>query len=225
MAVFHSKWVRNRGGLRRRAMRRVVGETVEEMARITRAYPEATVINWPPRSHDSWRSRSIPALWLDADREDILTELGSCEVSEEHIIVLTMMIREELYRTRVGHTPETEKFFELEVRGKMIQLLKSGSWVDHPESLSLQNLNSRLEKIDLGRRSDLNFSSRQSLIGLKYDQDLRAAKKEQRKQGISQEPEMDWEELYRDGSKDVRKEIVRSRPWMRIPLTEKYGQP
>jgi hypothetical protein len=205
-------------------MRRVAGETVEEMQSVKRRWPDQTAINWPPRSRDSWKSKSLPILWVDADREDILQELESVEVPEEYLAVLTMMIRCELYGRNVGQTEGTEKFFRREIRGKLIQLLRLGAWIDEPESSTLRNLNARLEKIDLGRRSDLNFSSKQSLGPQKYDQDrTRYHGKSQKFQNGG--AEMDFEALYRDGSRDTRLEILSNRPWMKTLLVEKFGEP
>lgn len=226
MAYFHDKWVRNRGGLKRRPMRRLIGETVEEMQSVVRRWPEATTITWPPRSHDSFKSKSLPMILVDADRTDILEELQSAEVDENYLRVLTFMLRERIYGERLGHTDETRKFFATEVRGNLIRLLKEGSWIDEPENLGLKNLNARLEKLDLGRRSDLNFSSNQSEI-LKYDRDIKQSRGESFEQGVHEMDlsEMDWSAKYRDGTKATREDILRSRPWMRRMLMERYGEP
>ncbi len=155
-------------------------------------------------------------MWVDADREDILTDLDSVEVSDEHICLLTWMIRRELYASRVGMTDDVEHFFDLEIRGNLIKLLVRGSWVDEPENLGLKKLNYRLEKIDLGRRNDLNFSRWQSDVH-KYDQDL--IQKNMKKN--AQLP--DWEKMYLNGDKAFREELLNQRPWMRSMMEEKYG--
>lgn len=223
MAYFHGKWTRNRGGMKRRPMLRMVGETIEEMLNVQRRWPESVVINWPPRGKDTHKSKSLPMLWIDADRRDILEALDSAEVDDNYLRLLTWFIREEFYRTRCGGMrPEVDRFFKTEIRGTLIRLLRDGSWVDHPENLGLKKLNARLEKIDLGRRSDLNFSSQQSAIQ-KYDPDFQSSDRADPE--FRDEPEMDWEEQYRNGSKVTREEILSSRPWMHSVLVEKYGEP
>jgi hypothetical protein len=204
-------------------MRRLTGETVEELRSIQRRWPEAVTINWPPRGRDSWKSKSLPIMWIDADREDVLAELESAEVPDEYLNVLLMMIREELYRTRVGMTDEVEKFFVRETRGKLIQLLRMGAWIDQPENPGLKNLNARLEKIDLGRRSDLNFSSQQAEIQ-KYDVDFKV---DDSGDVVFRDGDdtPDFYALYRDGSNLTRSEIIKSRPWMKDALIEQYGEP
>lgn len=218
MAYFHSKWVRSRGGVKRRMMRRLTGETVEELMSVQRSYPDQVTINWPRRDKESYKSKSLPTLWIDEECGGILERLGSVEVPDEYLNLLTWMIRRQLYCDRVGMTPEIAHWFDLEIRGNLIKLLRSGSWVDRPESPSLENLNSRLEKIDLGRRSDLNFSSEQSLGRQKYDPDYSPNRKPQ---AADEAP--DFETMYRDGDAETRREILDSRPWMKRMLEDQYG--
>lgn len=198
-------------------MRRVAGESIEEMRSLGREYPDNVSINWPPRGHACLKSRSLPMMWVDADRLDILEQIESTMVSDDYIRVLTWFIRQEFWEKHGVFSDEGRSFFELNVRGATIQLLRSGTWVDEPETLGLQKLNQRLEKIDLGRRSDLNFSSTQSEI-MKYDQDQRIDKAESAK-GV------DFEAQYRDGTPEARKEILASRPWMESMLVDRYGKP
>jgi hypothetical protein len=213
-------------------MRRVVGETLEEMSSAARRWSEVVSINWPRRTRDAYRSKSIPTLYVEHEHEsEILEALDSVEVPETYISVLTMMIREQFFNEKCGGpTPESAKFFEQEIRGKTILLLRAGDWIDEPSSLSLKNLNSRLEKLDLGRRSDLNFSSNPVPIDRvqKYDPDFKkVGKKGSRystESGIENDTP-DFETLYRDGSTEQRTEILESRPWMRFMLIEKYGEP
>jgi hypothetical protein len=211
-------------------MRRLCGETLEEISTVARRWPEATTINWPPRGSDAYRSKSLPLLFVDADRQDILDELESVPVPEEYITVLTMMTRERFFNEKCGGPTEaSSKFFAIEIRGKVIQLLRAGAWIDDPSSLSLKNLNNKIENCDLGRRSDLKFSSNPIPLDRvqKYDQDLRHAKDDGRADdsNLDEEATPDFESMYRDGSTEQREEILRSRPWMRSMLAEKYGPP
>jgi hypothetical protein len=103
-----------------------------------------------------------------------------------------------------------------------------GSWVDSPSSLGLENLHKRLEKIDLGRRSDLNFSSQQSAIQ-KYDQDF--TRTEDIKSHRRNDPDEvdddapDYNALYRDGSKEDRQHLWDTRPWQQPMWEATYGRP
>jgi hypothetical protein len=209
-------------------MRRVVGETIEEMKSVARRWPDDVSINWPPRSRDAYRSRSIPMLFVDVRREDeILRELESVDVPEEYITLLTMMMRERHYNEKCGGpTEDSAKFFEQEIRGKTILLLRAGAWIDEPSSLSLQNLNKRIEKCDLGRRSDLNFSS--TPIGLdrvqKYDQDFKQTG-EGKVEDLHENKAPDFDFMYFSGSKEEREQLLTERPWMRSSWIERYGEP
>ncbi len=131
MAYFHSKWARSRGGMKARMMRRIVGETWEEMLSLGRLYPENVVINVPPRGKDSFKSRSLPTALIDDDSE-LLDRVGSCEVSDDHILVLTWLIRRELYNKYHGSVED--KFFDTGVRGSLRELLKRGEWVGFSQS-------------------------------------------------------------------------------------------
>lgn len=224
MAYFHSKLVRSRGGTRARLMRRVACETLEEMTSLQRAWPDHVTINWPPRGAKALKSRSLPMIWIDSVSTDILEGLGSSPVSESHILVLTWLLRAEFWRKNGGRESEGEAFLAINVRGALIQLLRSGDWIDDPSSQGMKSLNNRLEKIDLGRRSDLNFSSSQSPIQ-RYDRDFTVT--EDLKSHVDEVPsgEMDWSAAYRDGSKAHREEILTSRPWMRSMLIETHGAP
>ena len=232
MAYFHSKWTRSRGGLKGRLMRRVAGETLEEMQSLHRAYPDHTTINWPPRGQKALKSRSLPMLWVDADRTDILEGVESSEVPDSYILVLTWLLRREFWLKYGAGEIDGDSFLTVNIRGALIQLLRAGDWIDQPSSLGLENLQYKLEKIDLGRRSDLNFSSRQSPIQ-KYDQDYKHDQHEPapvldvtREDGGNPETaEVDFDKMYRDGSREVRMDLWETRPWMRSSWSEKYGEP
>lgn len=233
MAYFHEKFPKSKGGKKRRVMRRVCGETIDEILSVARRWPEATTINLPPRSADAWKSKSLPMLHVDVERRDILEELKSAEVSQEHIRVMTMQLREDWFRTRCERymTKEVERFFRNEVRGKVILLLRSGSWVDQPENLGLQNWNNRVEKLDLGRRSDLNFSSDPIPIDQvqNYDPDYKPSHLATQRFGpkdkvIHEDSTPDFLAMYRDGTQEVRRELWSSRPWQQYAFRE-YGEP
>ena len=225
MPYFHDKWVKNRGGRARRPMIKVLGLRIEELMKLAREYPEATTINLPPRSKDAWKSRSLPMVWVDESRKDILEAIDSCQVDENYLRVISFILRRDWYSQKIGMTPEVEKWFALEIRGNLARLLRAGSWVDEPENLGLKTLNGLLEKIDLGRRSDLKFSSYASpKVIQNYDQDF--VEDESGDLVLKHDTDIpDFDTMYRDGSKEIREEILSSRPWMKSMLVEKYGEP
>ena len=128
MAYFHSQWARSRGGLKRRSMLRIVGETWEEMLSLARLYPEQTVVNSPPRGVDSYKSRSLPMLWIDEEATDVLDSVKSVQVSDDHILVLTWLIRKELYNKYQGSGQD--KFFDKGIKGSLTEMLRRGAWID-----------------------------------------------------------------------------------------------
>lgn len=216
MSYYHSSVVRGFGGLKGRLMRRVVGDTWEEMLTISRLNPETTVINCPPTGVDSWKSRSLPTLKIDADQEDYLDEICSAEVSEHHILVQTWRIREEIYASRHEVTPEIGRFFANGIRGSLRELLKAGAWIDKPENHGLQNLNKQLEKIDLGRRSDLKFSSNSQGDLLKrftkYDKDAH--------RDDLVDPSHEY--LHADPAKRIA--LRKAKPWMATKWIAEFGE-
>ena len=225
MAYFHSKWVRNVGGRKGRPTRKLLGETIAELQTVKRLWPDAVVMNLPPTGIEAWRSKSLPSLRIDVDRQDILDEIKSVEVSDEHLRVLTWELRREWYVMRSGvGIGDRETFFATEIRGNLIRLLRAGEWIDDPATESLKNLNSRLEKIDLGRRSDLKFSSDQSFenekyVSDRYNRQFREADPEIQEY---QDSELsDNEREYRDASPEKRAEILSFKPWLSY-LAEKY---
>lgn len=223
MAYFHKKWAETTGGRAKHLRIKILGETLEELLSLRRAFPEAVTIVVPPRGHDSYRSKSLPHAKIPADRTDILEAVDSCPVDENYLKLISFILREDIYRHRVGHTPETEKWFQNEIRGKLILLLRMGSWVDEPENLGLKNLQQRLEKIDLGRRSDLKFSSRQSLTDLKYDQDIRMAKKAEEPE---EEEEPFWLKEYRNAGTEQRMDLYKKLPGhQQYMVRERFGEP
>lgn len=221
MAYFHVKRPQLRGGKKRRAMIRVVGETIEEMRSVKRRWPDQATLNLPERTPRDIRSRSEIMLFVDADRPEILEELESTEITEKYRILLTCMLREQFFRQYVSLNEEDEKWLAARVRGALHLLLSYGEWVDQPESLSLQKLNARLEKFDLGRRSDLKFSSEQSAIQ-KYDRD----RVEPQEEPEEEEEIPDFDAMYRDGDKETRQQLWKDRGWRRPEwLKLGYGEP
>lgn len=200
MAYFHENYARNRGGTAKIARIKVIGENIREQRALKVKFPDVVTISWPDRRNANYKSRALPEVWLNADRKDILEQIESCEVPKAYIVVLTMMLREEFWKASRHWNEEMEKYFRLEIRGKTIDLIRSGSVIKEPENPNLQKLNKRLEKIDLGRRTDLNFYLGVDLTKLKYDQD---ARRTDLKQELS-----DQERAYRDGSSTQRQEIL-----------------
>jgi hypothetical protein len=199
MAYFHSMYIRSRGGPGRKDRIKVIGETIEEQKDLKRRFPDATTINWPSTREGKYKSRSLPEVWLNADRQDILAEIESCEVPEPYIPVLTMMMRELFWKRTRHWDEEMEKYFELEIRGKTIGLITSGLVIKDTENLNLQNLHRRLEKIDLGRRTDLNLLEGIDTANRKYDQDIGRTDLEIKL--------TDQERAYRDGTTKQQIEI------------------
>lgn len=220
MAYFHSKLPKSVGGMKRRIMTRVVGETLDQMRSVARRWPEATVITSFPRSVGNVRTRGEMKLFVDVDRRDILEELDSAEVSDNHIKLITYELRLAWFE-KIGHLSEADRhWLKTQIRGTLHQLLRFGDWVDHPENLGLKNLNYRLEKFDLGRRSDLKFSSDQSGAH-KYDYDAKRTDLEP--EAVDADP--DWRSMYRDGSSETRQRVLAERPWLKSSLVEEYGEP
>lgn len=88
-------------------------------------------------------------------------------VNEDYYRLLTVfqkenrVIKQELGLYE-GQEDDITTHFWREKRGKLISLLKNGSYEENPESAVVQIANSLIEKIDLGRRTDLKLSSNQS---------------------------------------------------------------
>jgi len=216
MSYYHSRFVRGVGGLKGRLMKRVVSDSWQEMKDLAMLYPDITTLNVPPMGVESYKSKSLPILRIDAEGNDILDEIGSDEVSEHHILVLTWYLRREIYTNRYMMIPEVEKFFQQGIRGTTIDLLKWGEWIDQPETLGLQKLNAKIENCDLGRRSDLNFSSKQSKEAVdKYDRDRFRTDLV----GI-QSPDQEYESASPKGRERLRKQ----KPWLAAKWIETYGE-
>lgn len=213
MTYYHSQFTKMVGGMKGRSMIRVVGATWEDMVRVTRDRLEISVINRPPMKIDSWKSKSLPVLRIDANDEGLeyLESIGSDQVSEDHILVQTWIIRRELYARSFEITEEIERFFDQGVRGSLRELLKRGLWIDQPGTLGLQNLNDRLEKIDLGRRSDLNFSREQPTEPGKWDRDAK------------RDDIPDPDQAYVNATESVRETLRQQKPWMASKWIVEYG--
>lgn len=215
MVLFHSRTVRSVGGLKRRKARRVVGETFEEMLRVSGENPESCTINRPPRDVESYKSRSLPMLWVDDHRRDLFEKYESEEVSDDHIHVLTWMLRKKMYFDHFRWSKDVETFFTRGIRGAVVELLSRGSWVDDPETPGLTNFNKQVEKIDLGRRSDLNFNSRQNLDIMKYDLD---AKRTDLPDPFQRDQE------YAQADFMNRRAMREQKPWMAAAWLAQYGE-
>ena len=211
MSLYHSEFGRSFGGLKGRQMVRVVGDTWEEMLSVSREKPEISLLNRPRAQIDMFKSRSLPTLKVDSSE---LGQIESDRVSESHILVLTWVIRREIYCERFKTTVEVEKFFEIGIRGSMLHLLLHGDWIDEPGTIGLQNLNTKLEKIDLGRRSNLNYSKVQDLTSLKYDYD---AKRE------DLTPISELHQSYELADPEKRAAMRSQKPWLATKWIEDFG--
>ena len=207
MAYFHEKAVRSRGGRKFADRIKVIGETLEEQRALQINYPNALTVNWPDR-RKGYKSRSLPQIWLNKDRRDILEELDSAEVDGFYISLLTMKMRR-LFWEQFGLTDEMKKWFTDEIRGKAIDLWKNGLIKD-TENLGLQKLNLWIENLDLGRRNDLKRPD-YNPQNTKYDRD--------KNRTDLNSPLTRLEETYKNGSPDQRTEIENQlredgKPWL-----------
>lgn len=216
MSLFHTNTVKLIGGLRGRAVRRVVGEEWEEMLSFSREDPEAITITAPPMDRMVYKSKSIPMVRIDAERDDILRARDSSLVSDHHILVLTWLIRREIYMARYPTNDVIDKFFDKGIRGSMGDLLKSGSWIDEPENHRVENLNQMLRKIDLGRRSHLNYTSNQVMW---VDLSKKTKDKDSGRTDLT-DPYADYEKAPTEARAQLRK----AKPWMAAKWLELYGE-
>jgi hypothetical protein len=96
----------------------------------------------------------------------ILENQKMCKIPEDYLPVLNMLMRQEFARTCPGgYSPEMRKFYDSEIRGKVIDLIRRPRGlgvIENPVHSDLKFLNNLLENIDLGRRSDLNLYSNSS---------------------------------------------------------------
>ena len=121
-------------------------------------------LNVPNRGLNMHKSKQPVRVLIPGKWKTWLEDMGKCWIPDKYVPVLNMMLKKQYSAySGKGLTPEMEKHYNAEIRGKVIDLLRSGEWVDEPEHPDLEFLNQQLEKIDLGRRSDLKFSSTQSL--------------------------------------------------------------
>jgi hypothetical protein len=121
-----------------------------------------TSLTLPDRGKDMYKSRTQIRVLVKRAHSAFLDDQNITFVPRMYVPVLNLMLRKEYARrSGVGWTDEVLAFFERETRGKIIDLLRSGQWVDEPETSDLENLNQQLKNFDLGRRSDLKWSSNQ----------------------------------------------------------------
>ena len=163
MAYFHECAERSRGGRKNVLRIKVIGESVEEQRALKINYPDSVTINWPDR-RKGFKTRSQPEVWLNADRQDILEEIGSCEVTKPYITLLTMMLRKQFWE-QFGLTYEMKKYFELEIRGKAIDLCKSGLVIENPENPNLQKLHRWIENLPISARKLKTNSVKMESLG------------------------------------------------------------
>lgn len=117
----------------------------------------------PPRGKAILKSKVTPRLIIAERSVPRVVEMGAVKVPNEYIPILNWILKKEYYESYsgVGMTEIAEKKFQHEIRAKRNILLRTQSWVDEPSDPALENLNQLIEKIDLGRRTDLQYSSHQ----------------------------------------------------------------
>ncbi len=142
-------------------------------------------------------------------------DLGGVKIPARYLEFVVYQLKRRMHEQFVGAdrvSSEASKYFEIKIRSKVIELLESGDWIESPEriedqgmSVALQKLNAAIEKIDLGRRSDLKFSSFQ-------EENLRPrySSKQKLYPRITNPSLREWI----DGDEAERVEILRSRPWI-----------
>jgi hypothetical protein len=204
MAYFHRDLVQSIGGKKGRPVIKVVGESWEEMRSLHREYPDETVLIYPKRGSGNFKRRPFPELWLDADKKAILDEIESAEVGQWTIRALTMMIRHEFWLKYGDGESEIEHWFQKEIRGKIIEMRKWNEWSNGSENQGLNNLMAKLEKIDLGRRNDLN----------PHHPEYRTNKYGSHSQ-TDDDQVVDWGAKYRNSSPEERIRLLEEHPWLK----------
>lgn len=121
----------------------------------------------PPRK-DSSGSKAKPLIWIhETSFESFRDTWNPVVVSDNHVEVVSAICKYRLAKSGTAPlSPRQETGFQLKIRSKLIQLLEAGDWIDDPREYfdhsqisRVQKLNWEFEKIDLGRRKDLNYSS------------------------------------------------------------------
>lgn len=120
-------------------------------------------LSLPDRGVNMHKSKTPIRTLLPFEQEFVIKREEPCFVPKEYIPLLNMMMREQYsHLSGVGQTEEAAAFFKREIRGKLIDLCRSGKIIDDPEDWRLEKFHQQLENIDLGRRSGLKIASTQS---------------------------------------------------------------
>ena len=204
MAYFHSRLTKCIGGMKRRHVIKVLGETLEELKSLNRKYPDNTVIIWPRRGINDYRGRSKLELWVDVDRKDILQEIEAGEVGEWTLSFLSMELRFQFWKLHGHGEIEAPKWFEGNIRGKAIQV-RQWEEIYESENLGLKNLFERIEKCDLGRRNDLN----------PHHPEYRKSKYITQPKTEDNSHVVDWEAKYRNSSPEERERLLEEHPFLK----------
>lgn len=216
MTMYYAGTVRSIGGRKKRAVYRFQADNWVELKAFADRWGENCVLLAPPRGVHDYKSKIMPNVLLDAVCTEEAADEGAVRVSDRHILVLAWLQRREFYALRHEITPEIEKFFELGTRGAMVKLLRAGEWYEHPKNSGHVILNVKLEKIDLGRRSDLRYARKQD--STKYDQDMR----KDRLQELYSEPGPD--DAYIQADATTRARMRGAKPWMASKWIRFYGE-
>lgn len=219
MGIYYSDEVRLTGGSKQHECRVVVTDTPDELLGLYQHLKkenqnQGCSLIIPRRGLESYKSKTRPHILLREEKIDQVRSLGAIKIPSPYMEVIISLLKKKFYEERSGIDyigDEVEHYFELKIRSKVIKLLESEEWIDDPEQIddeririSFQKLNAMIEKIDLGRRYDLKYSSFQDGKRPNY--------------GPRRKREYDWIENaslreWIDGSTEKRIEILRSRPW------------
>lgn len=218
MTLFYSENTRSIGGKKRRRVIPVVSDEFGELWNFRKKYADHCELIMPERGVKAYKSRRLPVLLLDEEWRDLLQVEDAEKVSAMHVKVLTWVLRKQIYLSYHPEPPaEIIKFFDAGIRGTLRELLKSGLWIDEPETPGIKTFQSELEKIDLVRCSHLKFSSQQP-----GEEKLFYREKREYDRQLEEFGDPDTE--YREGSSETRARLREERPWMAEKWIEVYGQ-
>lgn len=192
MSIYYSTEIIKTGGKVQYPCRRVVTDEIDELMlvfRKLRTIDKASVsLQVPPRGLPATKSKKLPFIQVRESLIDEVRSLGGVKIPDAYLWVLIYQLKELFYRLdEESQCEKGDQYFVRKIRSKVVELLVGkrcitgnfapGEWVDDPSDLEdpevgrvIKTLNRRIEKIDLGRRSDLNFSSKQEVDAeMKYE--------------------------------------------------------
>ena len=112
------------------------------------------------RKGDIWKKRGRDIAYVEPVLKPRLEQELHCgEVNEQYFELLMIIGRENRIKERSKLTKEQELYFKTQKTKTLSYMIRYRFWVDEPENLSIGTANGLFRKIDLGRRTDLNFSS------------------------------------------------------------------